>query len=164
MAGQPGAGRGPGRPEIIQLGSVPGFVVLDLPDAAVCAGGTRLAPDVTIAEVALLARAMTYKFAALGDRVGGAKAGVPPSGHTGADTFSSASRSRHRTTAAGAAPSRPSQPTMRPCSPSGSWPPGRIPAGGRRRNHRLRRRSRPGTPYCQRSARFSLTSVPPITF
>jgi glutamate dehydrogenase/leucine dehydrogenase len=76
MTGQPGAGRGPGRPEIINLGSVPGFVVLDLPDAAVCAGGTRLAPDVAIAEVALLARAMTYKFAALGDRVGGAKAGV----------------------------------------------------------------------------------------
>lgn len=76
MAGQPGAGDDPGRPGIIELGSVPGFVVLDLPDAAVCAGGTRLAPDVTIAEVALLARAMTYKFAALGDRVGGAKAGV----------------------------------------------------------------------------------------
>jgi glutamate dehydrogenase/leucine dehydrogenase len=66
----------PGRPEIIELGSVPGFVALDLPDVAVCAGGTRLAPDVTVAEVALLARAMTYKFAALGDRVGGAKAGV----------------------------------------------------------------------------------------
>jgi glutamate dehydrogenase (NAD(P)+) len=76
MAGQPGAGRGRGGPEIIKLGSVAGFVVLDLPDAPVCAGGTRLAPDVTVAEVALLARAMTYKFAALGDRVGGAKAGV----------------------------------------------------------------------------------------
>src|SRR6516162_4587292 len=76
MAGQPGAGHGPGRPEIIKLESVRGFVVLDLPDASVCAGGTRLAPDVTITEVALLARAMTYKFAALGDRVGGAKAGV----------------------------------------------------------------------------------------
>jgi glutamate dehydrogenase (NAD(P)+) len=76
MAGQPGAGRDTGRPEIIELASVPGFVVLDLPDAAVSAGGTRLAPDVTIAEVALLARAMTYKFAALGDQVGGAKAGV----------------------------------------------------------------------------------------
>ena len=76
MAGQPGAGHGPGRPEIIKLESVRGFVVLDLPDAELCAGGTRLAPDVTITEVALLARAMTYKFAALGDRVGGAKAGV----------------------------------------------------------------------------------------
>ena len=40
------------------------------------AGGTRLAPDVSVAEVALLARAMTYKFAALGDQVGGAKAGL----------------------------------------------------------------------------------------
>jgi glutamate dehydrogenase (NAD(P)+) len=63
-------------PEIVELGSVPGFVVFDLPGAPVAAGGTRLAPDVTVAEVALLARAMTYKFAALGERVGGAKAGV----------------------------------------------------------------------------------------
>ena len=63
-------------PEIIELGSVPGFVVFDLPGAPVAAGGTRLAPDVTVAEVALLARAMTYKFAALGDQVGGAKAGL----------------------------------------------------------------------------------------
>ena len=76
MAGQPGAERDSGGPEIIELGSVAGFVVLDLPGAAVCAGGTRLAPDVTIAEVALLARAMTYKFAVLGEQVGGAKAGV----------------------------------------------------------------------------------------
>ena len=76
MAGPPDAGRGPGGPEIIKLGSVAGFVVLDLPGAAECAGGTRLAPDVTIAEVALLARAMTYKFAVLGEQVGGAKAGV----------------------------------------------------------------------------------------
>ena len=67
---------GPGRPEIVELVAVPGFVVFDLPGAAVSAGGTRLAPDVTVAEVALLARAMTYKFAVLGDRVGGAKAGL----------------------------------------------------------------------------------------
>jgi glutamate dehydrogenase (NAD(P)+) len=76
MTGRPGAGCEAGGPEVIRLGSVPGFVVLDLPHAAVCAGGTRLAPDVTVGEVALLARAMTYKFAALGDQVGGAKAGV----------------------------------------------------------------------------------------
>jgi glutamate dehydrogenase (NAD(P)+) len=63
-------------PEIIELVSVPGFLVFDLPGAPVSAGGTRLAPDVTGSEVALLARAMTYKFAALGDRIGGAKAGV----------------------------------------------------------------------------------------
>ncbi len=62
--------------EVIELESVPGFVVFDLPGVPFSAGGTRLAPDVTRAEVALLARAMTYKFAALGERIGGAKAGV----------------------------------------------------------------------------------------
>ena len=67
MAGEPLAGRGGGGPEIVELGSVPGFVGFDLPGMAVSAGGTRLAPDVSVAEVALLARAMTYKFAALGD-------------------------------------------------------------------------------------------------
>jgi len=65
-----------GDPEIVELGSVPGFVVFDLPGAPLSAGGTRLAPDVSVAEVALLARAMTYKFAVLGAQVGGAKAGV----------------------------------------------------------------------------------------
>jgi glutamate dehydrogenase/leucine dehydrogenase len=60
----------------VELGSVPGFVVFDLPGAPLSAGGTRLAADVSVAEVALLARAMTYKFAALGQQVGGAKAGV----------------------------------------------------------------------------------------
>lgn len=63
-------------PEIVSLSSVPGCIVFDLPGVAVSAGGTRLAPDVTPAEVAMLARAMTYKFAALGAEVGGAKAGV----------------------------------------------------------------------------------------
>src|SRR5580700_10538399 len=76
MAGDPLTGRGGGGPEIVELGSVPGFVVFDLPGVPVSAGGTRLAPDVSVAEVALLARAMTYKFAALGAQVGGAKAGV----------------------------------------------------------------------------------------
>ena len=75
MAGEPLARRD-GGPEIIELGSVPGFVVFDLPGVPVSAGGTRLAPDVSVAEVAVLARSMTYKFAALGERVGGAKAGV----------------------------------------------------------------------------------------
>src|SRR5438067_830395 len=83
----PGAGCGPschdrdmtgrdGGAEILELGSVPGFVVFDLPGAALSAGGTRLVPDVSVAEVAVLARSMTYKFAALGEQVGGAKAGV----------------------------------------------------------------------------------------
>jgi glutamate dehydrogenase (NAD(P)+) len=62
--------------QIVELGSVPGFVVFDLPGAPLSAGGTRLAPDVSVTEVAVLARSMTYKFAALGERVGGAKAGV----------------------------------------------------------------------------------------
>jgi glutamate dehydrogenase (NAD(P)+) len=76
MAGDPLTGREGGGPEIVELGSVPGFVVFDLPGVPVSAGGTRLAPDVSVAEVALLARAMTYKFAALGAQIGGAKAGV----------------------------------------------------------------------------------------
>jgi glutamate dehydrogenase (NAD(P)+) len=69
-------GRDGDGPEIVELTSVPGFVVFDLPGVPMSAGGTRLAPDVSVAEVALLARAMTYKYAVLGARVGGAKAGV----------------------------------------------------------------------------------------
>ena len=74
-----------GGAEVVELGSVPGFVVFDLPGAPLSAGGTRLAPDVSVAEVAVLARSMTYKFAALGERVGGAKAGVrgDPADRTG---------------------------------------------------------------------------------
>src|SRR6516225_8069258 len=61
IKGMPMAGLG-GEPEIVELGSVPGFVVFDLPGVPLSAGGTRLAPDVSVAEV--------------GQRVGGAKAGV----------------------------------------------------------------------------------------
>jgi glutamate dehydrogenase (NAD(P)+) len=75
MADEPARTGGPG-PEIIELSSVPGYVVFDLPGAPQSAGGTRLTPDVGVAEVALLARAMTYKFAVLGEQTGGAKAGV----------------------------------------------------------------------------------------
>jgi len=39
MRGMPDAGRDPREPEIIELGSVPGFAVFDLPGAAVAAGG-----------------------------------------------------------------------------------------------------------------------------
>src|SRR6266568_5733540 len=73
---EPAAGSDGARPAVVELTTVPGFVVFDLPGAEVSAGGTRLAPGVTVAEVALLARAMTYKFAALEARVGGAKAGL----------------------------------------------------------------------------------------
>lgn len=60
---------------IHRLTTVDAFIAFDL-DAAVNAGGTRLAPDVGEHEVELLARAMTYKFAVLGQPMGGAKAGV----------------------------------------------------------------------------------------
>jgi hypothetical protein len=83
------AGRDRGGPEIVELDPVPGFVVFDLPGVPVSAGGTRLAPDVSVAEVALLARAMTYKFATLGQQVGGAKAGVrgDPADRAGRDAL-----------------------------------------------------------------------------
>lgn len=57
---------------IMELTSVPGFVAFDL-DCPTSAGGTRRAPDATRTEAALLARAMTYKFAVLGQEFGGAK-------------------------------------------------------------------------------------------
>jgi glutamate dehydrogenase (NAD(P)+) len=72
MTGQPLRGD----PEVLELRSVPGFVVFDLPGVPASAGGTRLAQDVGASEVALLARAMTYKFAVLGAQLGGAKAGL----------------------------------------------------------------------------------------
>ena len=89
MTGESLAGHGSSGPEILELDSVPGFVVFDLPGVPTSAGGTRLAPDVGVAEVALLARAMTYKFAVLGDRVGGAKAGLrgDPADRAGKDAL-----------------------------------------------------------------------------
>src|SRR5512132_4364457 len=59
--------------ETLRLETVDAFVVFDLDDAPHSAGGTRLAPDVSEREGALLARAMTYKFAVLGRPIGGAK-------------------------------------------------------------------------------------------
>jgi len=59
---------------VMRLQSVDGFIAFDLDDCRVNAGGTRLAPDVDEREARLLARAMTYKFAALGLEMGGAKA------------------------------------------------------------------------------------------
>ncbi|MGR6921933.1 Glu/Leu/Phe/Val dehydrogenase dimerization domain-containing protein [[Actinomadura] parvosata] len=58
---------------IVELVSVDGYVAFDL-DCPTSAGGTRLAPDVTAGEAGLLARAMTYKLAVLGEPIGGAKA------------------------------------------------------------------------------------------
>ena len=58
---------------IVRLQSVDGYVAFDLVGCDRNAGGTRMAPDATEREAALLARAMTYKFAVLGAAVGGAK-------------------------------------------------------------------------------------------
>src|ERR671932_2336251 len=51
-------------------------VVIDHVRFPLAAGGTRMAPGVTEEEVALLARAMTYKFAVYGHRIAGAKGGI----------------------------------------------------------------------------------------
>jgi glutamate dehydrogenase/leucine dehydrogenase len=61
---------------IHRLTTVDGFIAFDFDDARFSGGGTRYAPDVTEAEAALLARAMTYKFGVLGLQAGGAKGAV----------------------------------------------------------------------------------------
>jgi len=53
-----------------------GWVVMDSTVAGRSTGGLRMLPDVTEAELRLLARAMTLKFGLLGLPQGGAKAGV----------------------------------------------------------------------------------------
>src|SRR5918994_4562643 len=52
------------------------FVVVDHDQFPVAAGGTRMLPDVDVGEVARLARAMTWKFAAWRVPYSGAKAGI----------------------------------------------------------------------------------------
>jgi glutamate dehydrogenase (NAD(P)+) len=52
------------------------FVVVDHDQFPIAAGGTRMLPDVDVREVARLARAMTWKFAAWRVPYAGAKAGV----------------------------------------------------------------------------------------
>jgi glutamate dehydrogenase (NAD(P)+) len=52
------------------------FVVIDHELFPISAGGTRMLPDVSVEEVARLARAMTWKFSACRVRYAGAKAGV----------------------------------------------------------------------------------------
>ena len=59
----------------LKLKTVDAYVAFDL-ECPTSAGGTRLAPDVTERETQLLARAMTYKFAVLGVKIGGAKATI----------------------------------------------------------------------------------------
>jgi glutamate dehydrogenase (NAD(P)+) len=71
---------GPNGVRVIELRDEPAgldaFVVVDHELFPVSAGGTRMAPDVSVEEVARLARAMTWKFAALRLPMAGAKAGV----------------------------------------------------------------------------------------
>src|ERR671923_1998695 len=52
------------------------FVVVDHDQFPIAAGGTRMLPDVDVGEVARLARAMTWKFAACRVDYAGAKAGI----------------------------------------------------------------------------------------
>jgi glutamate dehydrogenase (NAD(P)+) len=63
-------------PMLVRLTSVDGYIAYDLPGARASGGGTRLAADIDTDEVLLLARAMTYKLAAVGIPVGGAKIGL----------------------------------------------------------------------------------------
>lgn len=51
-------------------------VVIDTAQFPHSGGGLRMLPDVSVSEIALLARAMTYKFAWLDLNVAGAKAGI----------------------------------------------------------------------------------------
>lgn len=66
--------------QVHHLRSVDGEIVYDMDPEVVtpAAGGTRMVDDVTVDELALLARAMTYKFAVFEARMGGAKAGIRP--------------------------------------------------------------------------------------
>jgi len=52
------------------------FIVVHRLIGGICGGGVRMSPNVTLTEVAQLARTMTYKFAAMGVQVGGAKSGI----------------------------------------------------------------------------------------
>lgn len=58
-----------------RLGAI-GFVVVDRPVQGRAAGGVRFAADVSIDELAALARSMTFKWAFLNTAMGGAKAGI----------------------------------------------------------------------------------------
>ena len=53
-----------------------GVLVIDNTARGIGKGGTRMQPDVTVDEVARLARVMTWKWAAVDLFFGGAKAGI----------------------------------------------------------------------------------------
>lgn len=58
------------------LSGARGFLVIDSLVEGYCAGGVRMHPSVTLAEVEQLARVMTYKYRVVDSPTGGAKAGV----------------------------------------------------------------------------------------
>jgi glutamate dehydrogenase (NAD(P)+) len=59
----------------LRLKTVDAYIAFDF-ECKTSAGGTRLAPDVTERETQLLARAMSYKFAVLETKFGGAKGAI----------------------------------------------------------------------------------------
>ncbi len=59
----------------LRLKTVDAYIAFDF-ECPTSAGGTRLAPDVTERETQLLARAMSYKFAVLETKFGGAKGAI----------------------------------------------------------------------------------------
>jgi glutamate dehydrogenase (NAD(P)+) len=67
---------GPAQVTLLREPGLEAFVVVDNLALGPAIGGVRMAPDVTVAEVARLARAMTLKNAAAGLPHGGAKAGI----------------------------------------------------------------------------------------
>jgi len=59
-----------------KLSSVDAFVVRDLPDADRSVGAVRVAPKILAAGAKEMARSMTYRYALLNQKIGGASAGI----------------------------------------------------------------------------------------
>jgi glutamate dehydrogenase/leucine dehydrogenase len=64
------------RVKIQKLATTNGFIVIDLPDADLAAGPTRLAPKILQDGAEWLARSVTYTFASFGLKHSGASAGI----------------------------------------------------------------------------------------
>jgi len=62
--------------KIQKLTTTNGFIVIDLPDADLAAGPTRLAPKILQDGAEWLARSVTYTFASFGLEHSGASAGI----------------------------------------------------------------------------------------
>jgi glutamate dehydrogenase (NAD(P)+) len=88
------------------------FVVVDHELFPRSAGGTRMLPDVDVDEVARLARAMTWKFAACHVPYAGAKAGIRFSGGD-ARRSSTPTVARSRRSGTSSSPARTWAPILR---------------------------------------------------